>query len=144
MASGALFSVDFTSAELEAALKPFLERGGNLLPAMDIVAASLVTAVGDMFETSGHGTWKALAPSTLARRRGDGSSNKPLYDTTILATSVHGESGSDYAEASTGEDYIKYHLDGGPIIPRRNPFDVPDSVMDEAAETIVNYILGQS
>jgi phage gpG-like protein len=142
--AGSVVDVTFTSPELEAALREYREAGADLSPCMAIIAENLAGAVSDMYDSSGHGAWKALAPSTLAKRRGGGRGAKPLVDSGILSGSTESNSGADFAEATTGQEYIKYHLDGGPIIPRRNPFDLPDEVIEEAAELVVNHILGNA
>jgi phage gpG-like protein len=139
MAGGVLdCTVDPT--ELVELLRGFRERGGDLSPAMDICAQILSGGVSDMYDSSGHGAWPELAESTKAARRGGGTSDKPLVDSGVLSGSTEAASGTDWAMASTGQDYIKYHLDGGPIIPRRNPFDLPDEVIDDCVDAILAHI----
>jgi phage gpG-like protein len=79
---------------------------------------------------------RARVAQSKARKGGD----KPLVDSGVLSGSTEAASGTDWAMASTGQDYIKYHLDGGPIIPRRNPFDLPDEVIDECVDAILAHI----
>lgn len=122
-------------------LDEFVARGGNLQPAMAIVALDLVAAVEDMYATSGHGSWAPLAASTLAQRRGSGG--KPLVDTGVLAGSTAPHADRFSAEASTDVPYIEFHLEGGGIIPQRNPFELPDEVFDRAELTILEYVLGE-
>jgi len=140
--SGAIIDCSLDAQELADAVAGFRKRGAALAPAMDICAAILSAGVSDMYETSGHGAWPELAESTKASRRGGGTSEKPLVDTGILSGSTEAASGDDWAMATTGQDYIKYHLDGGPIIPRRNPFDLPPEALDECSEAILAYIVG--
>ena len=144
MAGSVVFDVTFDATEVVDALRGYRERGGDLSPVMQAISELLAGAVSDNYDTSGQGQWKPLAESTLAKRRGGGRGAKPLVDTGILSGSTEAHSGAAFAEATTGQDYIKYHLDGGPIIPRRNPFDVPDDVIEEAAAMVVDHILGDA
>lgn len=122
-------------------LDEFVARGGDLQPAMEIVALDLVAAVEDMYATSGQGAWSALAASTLDGRRGSGG--KPLVDTGVLAGSTAPHADRFSAEASTDVPYVVFHLEGGGIIPQRNPFELADDVFDRAELTILEYILGK-
>ena len=136
----AQFRIDVDASELVDAIKDFERRGGNLGPTMAIVADMLVTAVQDEFETEGRGEWPAFAESTLATRAG----GKLLQDSGIFAGSISAESGSDFAEANTGVEYAIHHVFGAPAagIPQRNPFDVEDSVFEEAAALVAGAIAG--
>lgn len=133
-------SVEVDTSELRARVAEFAKRGQNLEPIMQVIAEDLVAAVSDEFETDGHGKWPPHAASTVKRRRGGGSGAKLLQDTGVLASSVEPRWGPDFAEAGTGVPYVVYHLEGGPVIPRRNPFDVPDDVYDDAEETLLDFL----
>lgn len=133
---GADVTVD--ASELHARIEAFTKRADDLSPIMQVIAEDLVAAVSDEFESEGHGKWPPHAPSTLRRRRG--GAGKLLQDTGLLAGSIEPHFGPDFAEASTGVDYVRYHLEGGAIIPRRNPFDVPDDVYDAAEQTLLDYL----
>jgi phage gpG-like protein len=65
-----------------------------------------------------------------------------LQDTGALAGSIRGESGPDFALATTDKFYAVYHVSSAPrrIIPLRDFFDVPDDVYSEAANTILEAI----
>lgn len=142
MAGGGLFSVEVDMGEVDQLLKDLEERGENLSPIMSVVAEDLVAAVSDMYESTGHGTWPGLSDATL-RRGGGKQAHKPMVDTGRAAASTEPHFGPDYAEATTNVDYLKFHLDGGPVIPKRNPFELPDAVFDEATETILAYVAGE-
>lgn len=65
-----------------------------------------------------------------------------LQDTGALAGSIRGESGPDFALATTDKFYAIFHVSSAPrrIIPLRDFFDVPESVYDEAANTLLEAI----
>jgi phage gpG-like protein len=143
--AGQFFIVEMDSPEIDELLDDLGAKGANLAPVMAIIAEDLVAAVSDMYETQGHGTWPPLAPSTIAKRRGSGSGQStfnPMQDSGRLAGSTEPNHGPDFAEATTNVDYVRFHLDGGPIIPKRNPFEIPESHYDEAVETILDYVIG--
>lgn len=129
--------VNADAGELVARLRELREKGRDLSGTMAIVAESLVAAVNDQFETAGGGSWAPLAARTLKKRRG--SSAQILKDTGRFAASIRGDSGADFAEATTDVSYAVYHVSDAPrkVIPLRNPFDVPDEILDEATETIL-------
>lgn len=65
-----------------------------------------------------------------------------LRDTGALAGSIRGESGPDFALATTDKFYAVFHVSDAPrtIIPLRDFFDVPDDVFEEAAITILGAL----
>ena len=136
-----LFDVTIDASEIVEQIEYFEERGGNLEPVMAVIAEILVEGVNDQYDTEGGGRWPPHAASTLRKRRGGGRGARLMQDTGVLAASTEPNYGSDFAEATTGVEYIVYHLDGGPIIPQRNPFDLEDDVFDEAVETLLEYVV---
>lgn len=126
---------------LDELLERIEKRGVDPSPIMAAIAEDLVAAVSDQYESGGGGAWPPHAPSTLRKRRGGGQGARLLMDTGVLAASTAADSGRDFAEAFTGVDYLKFHLEGGPIIPKRNPFEVPDEVFDEAIHSILDYVV---
>lgn len=145
MGTGSLFSVEADAKGLDQILEALGRKGDDLSPIMAVIAEDLVAAVSDMYDTTGHGQWPPLAESTIqARRGGPGQASfKPMLDTGRLAASTSAHHGPDFAEASTNVDYVRFHLDGGPVIPKRNPFEIPDEHFDEAADAILSYILDE-
>lgn len=142
--SGGFFQVELDGGELDEVLEALGRAGGDLSTPMAIIAEDLVAAVSDMYETSGHGNWPPLAESTIqSRRGGSGQGHKPMVDTGRLAASTEANHGSDFAEASTNVDYVRFHLDGGPIIPKRNPFEIPEHVFDDAVDYLLEWIVNQ-
>jgi len=136
-----MFNVVTDASDVLKQVEAFEKRGGDLAPTMAIVAEMLVEAVNDEFETEGQGGWDPFAPSTVAgnsRRKG----GKLLQDFGVLAGSIEPSSGPRFAEASTGVEYAVHHLFGAPKgnLPRRDFFDVPDAVFDEAIELILDVI----
>lgn len=145
------------NVELQLVLDSFERRAKNLSRLTPIIAEMLVAEVHDVFEAEGPG-WPALAPSTLLKRRGGtgkrdssgrfrkraaSSSTKILQDSGNLVTSVHGEHGSDWASAATNVPYVRYHLEGGPIIPKRNPFELTDQQADRLSDEVVDMLLAE-
>lgn len=122
-------------------LDRFERRAKNIRPLMPTIAQILVTAVEDEFETEGRGRWPDLAPSTIRQRRKGGAGAKILQDTGVLVGSIRPDHGADFAEAGTDVPYIVYHLEGGPKIPKRNPFEVDlDEVYDEVIDLLTTEI----
>jgi phage gpG-like protein len=139
--SGVEVSVD--ARELQALLKKKAAAVADLSPTMAVIAEQLVAAVNDEFETAGHGKWPPLAESTLRGRRG--SAAQILVDTGRFAASIRADSGPNFAEAATDVSYAVYHVSDAPrsVIPLRNPFDVPDAVLDAAMQTVVEAITAE-
>ncbi len=136
--SGSLASVSVDMTDVARRLEQMAKAGLDLSPVMAVVAEQLVADVHDKFDQEGPG-WAPLAPSTLASRRG--TTAQILQDTGRFAGSIHGTSGSDYAEASTDVGYAIYHVTGTAKMPRRDPFDLDDSRIEAAVETIATYML---
>lgn len=129
------------TAELELLMRSFERRGKSLGQITPVIAEMLVTAVHDVFEAEGPG-WKRHAASTLAKRRGR-TGHKLLQDSGHLITSVHGEHGSDWAMAATNVPYVRYHLEGGEIIPKRNPFEIPESISDDVVDLMLSHLVSE-
>lgn len=132
--------VKLDQAELIGLLSALGDRAQDLSEPMAIVAESLVAAVNDKFEAGGPG-WPGLAASTMRSRRG--ATAQILVDTGRMAASIQGESGADYAEAATDVEYAVYHVSDAPRkkIPKRDFFDLDERVYNEAAQTIVDYLV---
>ena len=137
--------VDVTAdlSELQKFLTKWRKRAADLTPVMAVVAEHLVAAVNDELESAGNGRWAPLAESTLKKRRKEGRGAQVLKDTGRLAASIRADAGPDFAEASTDVGYAVYHASEAPraLIPLRNPFDLPDEVLDEATDILVAELL---
>lgn len=129
-------------ADLAHVFDSLTRRGKNLGRLTPIIAEMLVVAVQDRIEAEGPG-WPPLAKSTLAKRRKRGRGAKMLQDTSHLIQNIHGEHGPDFAEAATNVPYIKYHLRGGEIIPKRNPFELEPKEADRIADEVVDMLLSE-
>jgi phage gpG-like protein len=129
------------TAELALLMDSFDRRGKSLSTITPVIAEMLVTAVHDVFEAEGPG-WQRHAASTLAKRRGK-TGHKLLQDSGNLITSVHPEHGSDWAMAATNVPYVRYHLHGGPVIPKRNPFEIPDSIADDVVDLMLSHLVAE-
>jgi phage gpG-like protein len=135
-------AVTVSSAELLDVVRAFERRHASLGAVTPIMAEMLVSAVGDVFEAEGPG-WKRLADSTLEKRRQHGRGAKILQDTGVLAASISARHGPDFAEAATNSPYVVVHLAGGPVIPKRNPFEIDAGrVLDESIELLLNALTG--
>lgn len=134
--------VTIDARELERLLERFNRQvNGRISSTMAIVAENLVAAVSDRFESAGDGEWPELAESTLRSRRGGGSGAQILVDTGRLAGSIRGDSGADFAEATSDVAYAIYHVTGTSRMPRRDPFDVSDAVLNAQQDLIVDALL---
>ncbi len=115
-------------------------RGGNLAGVNAAIAEDLVAAVLDVFEDEGPG-WAPLAESTLANRRGKAAGAKILQDTSILAGSVHPDSGASFAEAYSDVPYGVFHVMGTDKMPRRDFMAIDfDEVTRSAADLLLAEI----
>jgi phage gpG-like protein len=137
----ALIDVTVDTSEVVDRLVEYRKRGGNLSPVMAVIAEDLVSAVSDMYDSEGQGQWPPHAESTIAKRRAGGVGAKLMQDSGNLAGSTEPNAGSNFAEATTGVEYIVYHLDGGDIIPQRNPFLLGDEVLGAAVDDVLDYIV---
>lgn len=129
------------ASELVGAVRDFKLRGGDLAPIMAVIAEGFVAAVNENFETAGHGAWKPLAESTLAKRRG--TVGEILKDTGRLAGSIEAHSGEDYAEAATDVSYAVFHVSKKPRkkIPLRDFLAITDEQLyDEPTALVLEYV----
>lgn len=133
----AIFDVRVDPNDLLDELKRKGKSVEHLAPAFSIVAEDFVAAVVDRIDSRGDGTWPPNAPATIAHKKGG---DAPMIDTGQLRGSIRPDSGNDWAEASTSVKYVVYSLDGGPVIPQRNPFDFQEDVWEEAAQLIADAV----
>lgn len=138
------FEVDVDTTGLEAEIKRFEKRGGDLSQVMSTVAEHLVAAVSDRFEAEGDGQWPPLAPATIAARRKGGRGAKILQDTGRWAGSHRAYFGRDFAEAASDTSYAIYHVSKAPRkrVPYRSPYDLNQRVYDEAVDLILEAVTG--
>lgn len=132
--------VTLDSTGLTAVINQYVANAGQLEPVAQQIAAMLVAAVDEEWDSGGHGQWEQLKQSTLDNRRREGRGAKILEDTGVAAGSVMPAYGSDYASAYTNVPYMIFHTSDQPrtIIPYRNPFDFdPENVLDRSAEMIL-------
>ncbi len=128
------FKLEVDSSELRRKLQRMGRQGAKGV--LDVVAEDLVAAVVDRIDSQGDGEWPPNTPETIARK----GSAAPMIDTGQLRGSIRAESGPDFAMASTSVAYIVYHLDGGDIIPKRNPFELTDNAIDPIAEDLARAV----
>jgi phage gpG-like protein len=96
-------------------------------------------------ETSGHGRFPPLAPSTLRQKARKGYPAKPLFATGAMAASNATESGNDFANVFNTKPYSVFHTSHAPRtrIPQRDFFDIQEAAFDESAQIILNYLAGK-
>lgn len=133
----ALVEVKTDFGEVKDLLGRFRAVGGNFAPIMQVVAEMLVSAVSDRYQSEGDGQWPAHAPATVARM----GPHALMQYKGILSGSTAADWSESHAEAYTSVDYVKYHLEGGSKIPKRNPFEVNDSVFDDAEGYIMASVI---
>jgi phage gpG-like protein len=131
------------ASEVDSFLRLLGRRAANLRPTMGVVAESLLFHVDENLETSGHGTWPPLAPSTLKQKARKGWTSKPLFATGAMAAANATEHGDDFAEVTNSRSYTKFHVSNQPRskIPLRDFFDVPPEAYEEAAQIIAKAIV---
>ncbi len=127
-------------AGLAKIVKEYERRGNNLEDITPAVAQLLVSAVDEVFQTEGFGTWPDLAPATIRARRGTGA--KMLQDRGILAGSITPRSNARTAEAFTRVPYGIYHVTGTKAVPKRNFLKIKlKKVTDQAAQIMLREVL---
>lgn len=133
-----LWDVDVNTGELAAELKRKRLATSVLAPTFAIIAEDLVAAVQDRIDSKGDGQWDPLKQATIDRK----GSELPLQDTEVLMNSMRPTYGDDWAMASTSVGYVVYHLDGGPVIPKRNPFELQPAIFEEASRMLAEAVAG--
>lgn len=136
-----MLEVEFDLSELTAGLERLLPENLDLEPAMQAVGEMLVRAVHDEFETEGQGDWPPLAESTLAKR---GEDAVMLRDTDRWYASNQPESDDESAGVYTDVEYAVFHVSSEPrsVIPLRNPYVLRDTVIDDVAALVADYLCG--
>lgn len=146
------FGVRCDTDELVSVLESLERQGASLSHLTPQIAHILVGAVERQFETEGEGHdklaehfgqsgWPPHAPSTLAKRLKKGGTPRLMQDTGVLAGSISPEHGDEFAVAYTNVPYIRYHLRGGPIIPKRNPFEIEEEhVLRETIDLLLAQV----
>lgn len=144
------WEAELDMSELSKLLHTMGARVDDMSDTMAVVAEQLVAAVADEFATGGHGAWPPLAERTHTGRRSGSTPHaigpvhhQILVDTGALAGSQNPSSGRDWAEVSTDKFYAVFHVSDAPRkkIPLRNFYDLPESVYETAAETILEAVV---
>lgn len=132
-------------SDLARFISQFGGRAKHMHPAMRDVGETLLGYVDEELETSGHGRFPPLAPSTLRRKARMGWSSKPLFATGAMAAANFVESGDDYAEVKNSKPYSIFHVSKAPRtkIPLRDFFDIQEEAFDESAQIILNHLAGK-
>lgn len=109
---------------------------------MASVAQDLETAVIDMFDTSGHGTFAPLAPSTLYRKAKAGKSSQPLIFNGTWRNSPSTSNDATSASVTTNVSYAVFHVSDAPRskIPLRDVYALPDAFFDELDDRLALYL----
>lgn len=132
-----IWDVDLDDSELRRLFKAAPQAASLAVQqAMDVVASDLEAEVVEMFPTQGQGSWPDNAQSTIDKK----GSSQPMVDSGDLQDSIRASSGPDWAQAATDKNYIRFHLLGGPKIPKRNPFELPAGYEERAAQTVADFV----
>lgn len=137
--------VEIDASELIAAARLLGLQAKRTRPAMKAVANKLVAAVDENLETSGHGTFPPLAPSTIRRKARMGYGAKPLFATGKMAASNEPEYGDDFAAATNDDPKVGVHVSDGPRthLPQRDFFAMLQSTYKECDDIVLRGILGE-
>lgn len=157
--------VYFDGKEVQDILKGMIRRGEDLTPAMKIIGHIYRDSVRENFRVGGRPQkWKPLADSTLLKvmgcpkasecrkKRGKGTKisairkladKKTLIDTKRLMNSITYKPGRNTVEIGTDVEYAATHQFGRGKIPKR-PFLVgQDEDLEQAKETLSDYVIGE-
>lgn len=124
------FKTVITSDELKRRLEAIARFARRPRLAMVEIAQTLETVTDENFEAEGRPKWQPLSEATKFKRIGgkkaykkDGSlrasarrtqeTMKILQDSGLLAGSVHGDAGNDWAMIGAGRPYARIHQLGG-------------------------------
>lgn len=134
--AGSIAHPIFVTTELEGVLTGYVRRSRNL--SMDSIAEGMITAVDDLIQNEGNGTWADLKPSTLKRhpRRIGGSL---LQDSGELAEIQQSPDspGPDWVQIESPAPYGWYHVEGTKHMDARNYLAIDlGRVLEQAAEEI--------
>lgn len=151
----------FDASEVTRLLAGYVVIGRDMSAGMHIVAELLVERVHVQYDTSGGGAWPPMAASTAAGRRSGAGAGRDrhgkflkkgatvthqlLRDTGAMERSTEGAWERFEASASTNDPKIGFHASKAPRtkIPYRNPFDLPQSDIDDAAEALLDWVLSK-
>jgi len=131
-----LFGVTVDTTDVAELFAKFRRKGGNMAPIMEVAAELLVSEISDRYDSEGDGEWPPHAPATI-RKTGE---HQLMQLTGNLAGSTMPRHGKDFAEAATGVAYVRFHLEGGAVIPKRNPFEITDEAFSRVEEFIVDEL----
>jgi len=111
---GIEYSIDMSDiVALSRGLREMENRSQDLSVPMKVAAQILVDSVLENFQAGGRpDAWEELADATLLAKL---PKTKILIDSGDLFDSIHGESGPDWARASTDRVYARIHQEGGVI-----------------------------
>lgn len=136
--------VELDTSEVQDAISRIARRGERMpQEVLPLAAEVLHSAVLEVFETEGFGTWERFwwqrqgLPKPSGRRWL--GTPKLLQDTGNLVGSMSPEYGRDYAEVFTNVPYAKYHASQRPreVIPLRDFFDVDEKELVEELEYMI-------
>jgi len=138
-------SVVIDGSDVAQFISQFGGRANNMRPAMADVGETLLGYVKEELETSGHGRFPPLAPSTLRQKARKGYPAKPLFATGAMAASNVAEVGNDFADVFNTKTYSVFHTSHAPRtrLPLRDFYDVPEKAFDDSAQIILNYLAGK-
>jgi phage gpG-like protein len=116
--------------------------GVDLHPFFASLGEDLAAEVHDNFKTSGHGSFAALAPSTLKRKAKAGKSAVPLIWNAIWMNSPTIITDEFSAEVTTNVNYAVFHVSKAPRkkIPLRDVYQMTADFMNDVAERLARFI----
>lgn len=146
--AGTALTITINADQVAAELQVIATRCGNLLPAMQIIGATVKASVQENFMAGGRPAgWQALSPVTLAKKKGGSILVGKGFGGGLLG-SIHAEPASDHVLVGTDKKYAAIHQLGGQAgrgrkvtIPARPFLMVQDEDWPEMKDQLSDYIL---
>jgi phage virion morphogenesis protein len=146
--AGATITITSNADQVAAELEIIAKRCGNLLPAMQIIGATVEASVIKNFQAGGRpGGWKALSPVTLAKKKGGSILIGKGFGGGLMG-SISYKAENDAVMVGTNKKYAAIHQFGGQAgrgrkvsIPARPFLMVQDEDWHGIKDQLADYIM---
>lgn len=153
-----MITIEIDSRQLQTALAGLERAGRDLRPALNAIAAELLSQTEANFAPEGRPKWQPLAASTIAQRDKRGTWPGKILQVSSggLAADISTEVGSTFVRVGSGKEYAAIHQLGGEAgrgrkvhIPARpflpftgDPGSGSGQLQPQATEAVLDIVLG--